>query len=295
LQGLLGSGATAEVYRAHDQRLARTVAVKVFRRRGAHQHPRWRAHTEAKLGATLDNPALVRVLDVSGAEKANDTANDSATYVVFELADGPNLAERLSFGALTLPNVAMLGTHIAAALAYLHHHQIVHHDVKPANIVLTPTYQPTDPPPVKLTDLGSARLIGQSSNTGPNHIVASPTYASPENLQGEPAAPPGDVYSLGLVLLEALTGRRAFPGRSIDAVMARLHEAPAVPGWLNADWITLLRAMTARAPGERPSAAEAEALLRAMRRDPADAPYPVALAPRSAMVRRVRTLMRLSA
>ncbi len=146
---------------------------------------------------------------------------------------------------------------MAEALAHAHECGVVHRDVKPSNILFD------DEGRARLADFGIARMAGTPSLTGTGQLVGSIPYLSPEQVEGGPVGPPTDVYALGLVLIECLTGRPCYPGGQIEAAVARLHRPPAVPDgvprWLGA----LLTAMTEPGPARRPSAAAvAEALRR---------------------------------
>ena len=135
---------------------------------------------------------------------------------------------------------------VAEALAHAHSTGVVHRDVKPSNILFDEHGH------VRLADFGIARLAGTPSLTGTGQLIGSLPYLAPEQVEGGPVGPPADIYALGLVVIECLTGHPCYPGAQIDAAMARLHRPPAVPGgtpqWLGA----LLTAMTERAPGAAP-------------------------------------------
>jgi serine/threonine protein kinase len=114
---------------------------------------------------------------------------------------------------------------------------------------------------VKLTDFGIARIIGSPRLTVEDGAVGTPNYLSPEQVEGAPAGPASDIYSLGLVLLECLSGTLAYPGSGFEAAVARLHRAPVLPVDLGPQWAGLLRAMTDRDPGARPDAVHVSAVL----------------------------------
>jgi hypothetical protein len=146
---------------------------------------------------------------------------------------------------------------LADALAHVHRGGIVHRDLKPANVLLDPDGRP------RLTDFGIARALDGTAVTGTGFVVGTAAYLAPEQVRGERVGPEADVYALGLVLLEALTGRREYPGALVESATARLHRPPAVPPHLPDALSTALHAMTARDPAARPTAAQVAALLEA--------------------------------
>jgi serine/threonine protein kinase len=244
VRSLLGTGGMADVYLAHDLELDRDVAVKVLRDAGGTS--RFRA--EARTLSRLRHPALVGVLDLGEV--------DGRPYLVLELVQGTSLAERCAQGPLPREEVARVGEQVAAALAYVHEQGVVHRDVSPGNVLLS------DDGRVHLADFGIARLVEDHPTlTAAGETLGTAPYLAPEQVRGEEATPAVDVYALGLVLLEALTGRRAFDGIPTEAALARLQRDPDVPQDLPADWRELLLAMTQREPADRPAAAAVETRL----------------------------------
>ncbi|MDQ1513109.1 MAG: eukaryotic-like serine/threonine-protein kinase, partial [Microbacteriaceae bacterium] len=152
---------------------------------------------------------------------------------------------------------------VAAALEVLHGQGIVHRDVKPGNI-LVPAGARADYAGVtaKLTDFGIAQMVDGASLTGPESILGTAAYLSPEQVRGTRLRPASDVYSLGLVMLEALTGQRSFPGQAAESAVARLTRPPALPANASPALAHLLSRMTALDPADRPRAAEVASLLR---------------------------------
>ncbi|MFB9749734.1 serine/threonine-protein kinase, partial [Leifsonia shinshuensis] len=241
----VGSGGMAEVFRAHDEMLGRDVALKIFRREFASAEDLQRQQAEVRLLANLSHPSLVTLFDTT-----SDV--DGRGVLVLEYVDGTDAGARLKAGPLPAPAVAALGADIARALAYIHAKGVVHRDVSPANILLPGAT--SSGVAAKLTDLGIARLVDDARITSTGFVIGTASYLSPEQAAGGPVGAPSDVYSLGLVLLECLTGRREFPGSGVESAAARLARDPEVPATLDPDWRQLLRSMVARDPGDRPAA-----------------------------------------
>jgi hypothetical protein len=244
----LGSGGAADVWRAHDTRLERAVAVKIFRP-GATDPARERA--EAEFMARCSHSGLVTVFDAGRLESGYEAPR---SYLVMEVVEGSTLRERLGSGPLPVATVAAVGAQVSGALAYVHAQGVVHRDVKPANLLVADARN-GDQPTVKLADFGVARMLGAEPLTEVGTTVGTANYVSPEQIRGAAVGPPSDVYSLGLVLIEALTGRMVYPGRGVEAAIARLHRRPEIPAGTGADLAGLLAAMTADDPEARPSAA----------------------------------------
>ena len=268
----IGHGGMSDVYRAVDETLKREVAVKLLREV---EDPGLRARfvAEAELLAGLNHPGLVTLLDAG--------IRSDRPYLVMTLAEGPTLSARLSDGALPPHTVAEIGTQLAAALAYAHRQGVTHRDVKPSNVLLC------DDSRALLADFGIARLAGDmEQHTRTGETIGSPAYLAPEQAAGEPVTPAADIYSLGLVLLEALTGERAFPGPPIESAVRRLCTPPALPVSLPRAWRDLLRAMTARDPAARPTAEDVASATAAIANDvvppppdPGESTEPIAVRP----------------
>jgi serine/threonine protein kinase len=248
LGAMLGSGGVAEVYRAFDERLHRDVAIKLFRSDVADQLHRH--EDEMRTLARLDHPSLVTVLD------AGEDDVTGRPYLVMSLVEGPTLAEELRYGALPSDRVAEIGIALADGLSYVHSQGLIHRDVKPANVLISTDGR------VHLADFGIARLVDASHVTAAGEVVGTPAYFSPEQVTGEPVGPPADVYSLGLVLLECLTGRREYEGAPMEVAMARISRPPVIPSSLPVAWRDLLGGMAARLPSARLSAAQVADRLR---------------------------------
>jgi serine/threonine protein kinase len=235
---LLGRGGTAEVWRAEDESLAREVALKLVT--VPTDDSAARAGEEARLLARLNHPSLVPVYDAG-------TDDRDRPWVVMELVEGETLADTLKRGPLSSQRTAVVGRSVAEALAYVHAQGLVHRDVKPANVLVGHDGR------VRLTDFGIARLVDSARVTSTGMMVGTASYLAPEQVAGEPVGPPADVYALGLLLLECLTGQREYAGSTVEVALARLQRSPRVPDTLPAGWPGLLRAMTARDPAARPT------------------------------------------
>ncbi|MDD9371750.1 MAG: serine/threonine-protein kinase, partial [Acidimicrobiales bacterium] len=264
VRDLLGRGGMAEVHRVTDVVDGRAYALKVTR--GAEPGLEDRFRREVAALARLDHPGLVR-LHRAGAHRGDG-------YLLLDLADGPPLSQELSDGPAGFERTVALGQQVATALAHVHRAGLVHRDVKPSNILLHRDR-------ALLADFGIARLPGAPALTLTGQVIGSAPYLAPEQVEGEPAGPPADVYALGLVLIECLTGARCYPGTYVESAIARLHRAPeipVVPPWLR----DVLVAMTDRQPTRRPPAgAVAEALARRDSAGAVAATVPLALTPDS--------------
>lgn len=246
IEDLLAQGGMADVYRARDVLSNRRVAIKVLRSDGADAR---RFGLEGRMLARLDHPNLVRLLD------AGHDGRDP--YLVMELVEGPTLEDRLAQGRLAVAELHRIGHDIAEALAYVHGEGVIHRDVKPSNILLTPDGR------ALLADFGVARLTGGAQETDVRVTVGTVAYLAPEQVGGTGVGPAADTYALGLVLLEALSGRPAFTGTNQELVAARMARDPEIPTDLPAPWPRLVWAMTRRNPGARPTAATVAARIAA--------------------------------
>lgn len=243
----LGRGGTARVIRAWDERLAREVAIKIFQ---PHADPvgRLRFEEEARLLAGFDHPGLVKVFDSGYAH--------GEPFLVLELIDGPHLGRRIDDAApLGVDETRQLGEELAEALAYVHSHGVVHRDLKPGNVLLDATGRP------HLADFGLAKLLARSGITASDRLVGTAAYLSPEQVLGTEVGPPADIYALGLLLLECLTGEVEYPGLDAETVLARISRRPRIPVGVPSSFAEALELMTRNEPKERPSAIECVALL----------------------------------
>jgi serine/threonine protein kinase len=250
---LLGRGGMADVLRAEDTVTGEAVAVKVLRDHDLSGLARF--HAELSALRALDHPSVVRLRDAG-------VHDEDQPYLVLDLVDGPTLAVVLLEGALGHQASIALGYQLAAGLAHAHAQDITHRDVKPSNVLLD-----TDAQRPLLADFGLARLTDSTRITRTGVCVGTAAYLAPEQLEGQ-SSPASDVYALGLVLIECLTGTLCYPGPVAEAALARLHRSPVVPaglpGWLQ----HTLRAMTDREAPERPPAEAVAAALQAHSVDP---------------------------
>jgi len=259
IESTVGAGGMATVYRAHDEALGRTVALKVFRSELADADDVRRQRDEVQLLASLNAPGLVTLFD---AVAEGGVGDHGRAYLVLEFVDGVDLRTRLLDGLPEQASVSRIGSDVASALAYIHTRWVVHRDVKPGNILLPHDHSTTGAPLAKLADFGIARLLDDARMTATGTVIGTATYLSPEQAEGATVGTASDVYSLGLVLLESLTGQRAFPGTAIEAVLARLARDPEIPHTLSDPWRGLIAAMTQRRPEDRPDASSVAAMLR---------------------------------
>lgn len=301
LQELIGRGGSAAVYKAMDDVLGRFVAVKVFRPDVRDEGELRRQEAEVQLLSTFNHPGLVTVYDAGTEQSSSD---GTRSFVVMELAQGKDLRNRLRLGRLEARDVAKIGHQLAAALHYVHGRGVIHRDLKPANIMLAFDAD-TGEARAKLMDFGIARVIEGTRLTATGQTVGTATYLSPEQAQGGALGTSSDIYSLGLVLLECLTGHVEFPGSPVESAVARLQRGPAIPAEIGPGWVRLLSKMTAMDPAARPDAGEVAAALadvdsRAWEPEPALGPQerpegrtaamPVSVKARPLRPRRVRKL-----
>ena len=265
LDQTIGEGGMARVYRAEDLALRRTVAVKVMRGLADGTPAGDRAHSETTLLASLSHPSLVTLYDAH-------VSTSEPSYLVMEYVQGPTLGARLAVGALPPSEVAALALDLAEALHVVHERGIVHRDIKPSNVLLWTSPLPDRAFRAKLTDFGIAYLLDSTRVTAPGTVIGTAAYLAPEQVRGEQPSSAADIYSLGLLLLESLTGQRAFaPALSHESVIARLTVSPTIPDDVSGGWRVLLTAMTASNPPRRPTALQVALAATVLRRADASA------------------------
>ena len=214
---LVGTGGMAEVWKAHDRRLGRDVAVKILAGPATNDESRRRRiEREAKALAATNHPNIVAVYDYGEEEASPD--GECLPYIVMELVDGPDLGRYVAeHGPLPVDETREIMSGVLAAVERAHVSGVVHGDLKPANVFIGP-HGP------KVGDFGVARILGQE--TGTTTVAATPTFAAPEVLRGERATPASDVYSAACLTYELLAGRAPYEGASGWEVAQKHFESP---------------------------------------------------------------------
>ncbi len=245
LSGLLGRGGMAEVRKAQDLRLGRTVAIKRLRTDLA-SDPSFQARfrREAQSAASLNHPTIVAVYD-TGEEQSTDGSGLMLPYIVMEYVEGRTLRDILREGRRILPERALEITgSVLDALDYSHRAGIVHRDIKPANVMLTPAGD------IKVMDFGIARAMADASATMTQTaaVVGTAQYLSPEQARGEQVDARSDLYSAGCVLFELLTGRPPFVGDSpVSVAYQHVREQPPAPSTIDPELSPAIDAVTLKA------------------------------------------------
>jgi eukaryotic-like serine/threonine-protein kinase len=245
IQALIGQGGMADVYRAVDAEDGGAVALKLLR--SPDPVLARRLANEARTLESFDHPNLVRLLGTG--------IDEGCAYLVTELVDGPTLGTLLRNGPIPAAQVAAMGAALAGALAYVHARGVVHRDVKPANVLLGPGNR------VRLADFGIARLVEEVSLTATGSTIGTTAYMAPEQLHDHEVRAPADVYSLGVVLLEALRGAPSFSGTAGEILAQRLSNPLRAPEDLPWAWQLLLTSMLEEDPARRPTATEVGQLI----------------------------------
>jgi serine/threonine protein kinase len=240
LEERVAIGGMGEVWTARDETLGRRVAVKLLRDSLA-QDPvvAERFRREALTAASLSHPNMAEVYDY--------VEEEGRPGIVMEMVDGETLADRLRRGRLDTPEAIRIVTEVLEALSVAHDAGVVHRDVKPGNIMITPRGK------VKVTDFGIARAEGDSTLTQTGAVMGTAHYAAPEQVQGRGSTPASDLYSLGIVLYEALTGRKPFEAETpVAAALSRLTNDPPRPRKYRSDIPGPVEAVTMRALEREP-------------------------------------------
>ncbi len=264
--GTLGCGATSRVDKARDTILGRTVALKTLVHAFGAPTEQKQFLREAQIVSQLSHPSIINLYDV-GIEEGN------VAYLVMEYVTGQTLQQVLSESPIPFPRACAWIADLAGALSRAHRAGIIHGDVKPANILVTEDGN------VKLGDFGIARFATQVSGSG--RLMGTPAYLSPEQIRGEPQNTRSDLFSLGIVLYQMLTGVPPFEGSSVGAVCAQILSAEPVPPTQRNPGLpagidhVILRCL-AKSPADRYPSAEsfAASLYPFARQLPAPAPEP---------------------
>jgi serine/threonine-protein kinase len=251
LNTTIGRGAMGEVWQAYDEMGGRPVAVKLLHSQNSEPTATARFRLEAQTAGRLSHPHVVGVLDFGEQE--------GRLYLVMELVDGDSLAHVLTqAGSLPAEDVARIAAHSAAGLTAAHEQGIVHRDIKPGNLLLDADGS------VKIGDFGIAHFVNDPNGalTATGQIVGTSLYIAPERALGQPAGPPSDVYSLGCVLYQLLTGNPPFRASSPIAVLHHhLDTAPVPPRELGVRippaFENYLLGLLAKRPEDRPTARQA--------------------------------------
>lgn len=220
----IGSGGMATVYKAHQPRVDRFVAIKVLHQMFLDdKNFVTRFQREAQIAGKLDHPNIVPIYDFD--------LQDQQPYLVMKFIEGQTLKERMRDNALTLDEIRHVMRSICDALTYAHHQGILHRDIKPSNIMIS------DDGAVYLTDFGLARMVHQGESTlSIDTMLGTPHYISPEQAQSEPIDSRTDIYAVGIILYELMTGRLPFTGDSAFAIVhQQIFSAPPSPSQLNPD------------------------------------------------------------
>ena len=244
---IIGSGANGRVARAFDPLIARIVAIKLLPTELAQGEARQRFVQEARVVGQISHPAIMTLHDM-GVDETSQTP-----YLVLEFIKGQPLNKVIDRGSIALSRACAWAGNVAEALGVAHRKGVIHGDVKPANILINEYDH------VKLTDFGMARLASYDSRNTP--LLGSPAYWCPEQILGKPQDARSDIFSLGVVLYEMVTGRRPFDADSLQGICARVlsstplppsHANPSIPASLN----ELIVSCLAKDPAHRCSNAE---------------------------------------
>jgi serine/threonine protein kinase len=280
VDGTLGTGGMAVVYKAEDAILGRCVALKTLRRRYA-EEPSFRSRfkQEARVMASLDHENVVKVYDIS--------QEGEVPFIVAECVSGRDVGDMLKSapkGCLSEQSTKEIAAQLLEALAYAHLHGVIHRDVKPSNILLT------EEGIIKVADFGIARVIEEEEAGEPGEVIGSARYMSPEQLRGKETTPRSDLYSVGILLYHCLTGRPPFSGDAKNVARQQIYRDPTSPRKLNKAISPRLEAVILRALAKDPKDRypSASAMLEDLRRDEIETPETAGLRRNRAHRRRAR-------
>ena len=243
----IGIGANSRVVRAFDPMIGRSVAIKLFPPALANGEGRARFLKEARVVGQISHPSIVALHDM-GIDESSSTP-----YLVMEYVEGQPLERMLDKGSIPFPRACAWIGDVASALSLAHRKGIIHGDVKPANILVS------DDGRIKLTDFGMARLASRDMKDTP--LLGTPAYWCPEQILGKPQDARSDIFSLGVVLYEMITGNRPFDADSLQGMCARIMSStplppsqtnPSLPAGLN----ELVLACMEKDPARRRASAE---------------------------------------
>lgn len=245
LDDRIAAGGMGEVWRGTDLSLRRQVAIKLMRPGYARDEEglaRFRA--EARYAGSLVHPNIAMVYDYWEGDPPGQP------YLVMELVDGPSLAGLLADGPMNPGQAMDVIAQTAAGLQAAHAAGLVHRDIKPGNLLISPGGR------VKITDFGIARADWSATLTGTGLVIGTAAYLAPERVAGAPATPAADLYALGVVGYECLTGERPFDGEPVAVALAHQDRPlPRLPPSVPAEIARLIAELTAKAPGARPGSA----------------------------------------
>jgi len=249
IENRIGAGGYSEVWRGTDAVLDRTVAIKLLNPAYAsHNDAVARFRDEARHAGSLTDHNIARIYDFGTASP------EHPPYLVMELVDGPSVADLLADGPMDPAQVMDVVAQSAAGLQAAHAAGLVHRDVKPGNLLIDARGV------VKITDFGISHAVGSAPVTGTGLVVGTPGYLAPERAAGAQATTASDIYALGMVAYECLTGSPPFTGTPVEVALAhRDRNLPPLPIRVPADVADLVALMTAKDPADRPSDAHAVA------------------------------------
>src|SRR3954453_8140124 len=236
-----------QVWQAADEVLGPPVAVKRLPPEYAEPPETLeRFRSEARHAGALSHPHIAQVYDYGHGYERGDARSFRDPYLVLEYVDGPSLADLIERGPLEASLTREIIAQAADGLAAAHQARLVHRDIKPGNLLLTAVGR------VKITDFGIAYAAGAAPITAPGIVMGTALYMAPERIAGGPGTPASDLYSLGVVMYECLSGRPPFDGTSAEVMAAHLHlPLPALPYWVPEPLAGLVAKLTAKDPSYR--------------------------------------------